>query len=165
MSSSPGTEAPLVGAAVPDPPDVPPFAGPLAGVLAGLDWMANHAPEETMMVTASVDAPFLPDDLVTKLLAARPAPSPTLYARLAVTRSNGRMHPVFALWDVSFREELRDALVSDGLRKIGLWMTLHKAVDVVWPGDPLDPFFNVNTPDDVKEADRIARQLSKDAAS
>ena len=145
-----GVSLPLL----PDPPDVPPFAGPLAGVLAGLDWIAAHAPEVTALVTASVDAPFVPHDLVTRLEHAC-----TTRPRLAVARSKGRMHPVFALWDVSLRDELRRALVTDGLRKIGLWMSQHDAAPVEWTTDPFDPFFNVNTPIDAKEAGSIARQF------
>ena len=60
---------------------------------------------------------------------------------------------------VMFSVPLRRALVTDGLRKIGLWMTEHRVASVAWPSEPFDPFFNVNTQDDAREANRIARQF------
>jgi molybdopterin-guanine dinucleotide biosynthesis protein A len=137
-----------------DPADAPSFAGPLAGVLAGLDWVAENAPDYTTIITASVDAPFLPDDLTAQLDYARHASG----SELAVARSGGRMHPTFALWPTAMRARLRQALIHDDFRKLGLWMTNNNAASVDWPIAPFDPFFNVNTPDDVVEAAAILKQ-------
>ncbi len=125
-------------------PDRP---GPLAGVLAGLDWAAAHAPELEWAVTAPGDAPFLPTDLVARLHAAR-ADAP-----MACAASGGRTHPVIALWPVSIRHRLREALAA-GLRKVGAFT--EGAAIAEWPSTPIDPFFNVNTPEDLAEAARLA---------
>src|SRR5580700_4256040 len=86
---------------------VPDFAGPLAGILAGLDWAAEHRPDCPMVVSVATDAPFLPRDLVERLIEARA----TANVRLACARSGEWRHPVVGLWPVKLREDLRHALV------------------------------------------------------
>jgi molybdopterin-guanine dinucleotide biosynthesis protein A len=134
------------------PDSVPDFAGPLAGILAGMDWAAAHAAGTTEIVSVPGDCPFLPDDLVQRLWAAREKAN----APLACARSGEQRHPVVGLWPVALREDLRAALVQDGLRKIEAWTARHGIAIAQWPATPVDPFFNVNTPDDVAKAERIA---------
>ena len=136
------------------PDDVPDFAGPLAGVLAGLDWAAAHAPDIAWIASTPGDCPFLPHDLVPRLHAARQRAS----ALLACARSGDWRHPVVGLWPVALREDLRHALVDEGLRKIEVWTARHGVAIADWPAKPVDPFFNVNTPEDAAEAERLARR-------
>jgi len=133
---------------------VPGFAGPLAGVLAGLDWSAAHAPGIADVVSAPGDCPFLPRDLVARLHRARAAAG----LPLACARSGEWRHPVVGLWPVALRADLRRALTEEGLRKIELWTARHGAALADWPVEPVDPFFNVNTPEDAAAAERIAVQ-------
>jgi molybdenum cofactor guanylyltransferase len=134
--------------------DVPDFAGPLAGILAGLDWAATHAPDTGFIASVPGDCPFLPRDLVTRLHVARAAAG----VPLACARSGEWRHPVVGLWPVALRADLRQALTKDGLRKIELWTARHGVALADWPAEPVDPFFNVNTPEDVAAAERIAAQ-------
>jgi molybdenum cofactor guanylyltransferase len=134
--------------------DVPDFAGPLAGVLAGLDWAATHAPDIDFVVSVPGDCPFLPRDLVARLHAARAADGKSL----ACARSGEWRHPVVGLWAVALRNDLRRALTQEGLHKIEVWTARHGVAIADWPTTPVDPFFNVNTPDDAAEAGRIAAQ-------
>jgi molybdopterin-guanine dinucleotide biosynthesis protein A len=136
------------------PDDVPGFAGPLAGILAGLDWAATHAPQTTDIVSVPGDCPFLPSDLVARLAAARQVDR----TPLACARSGKWRHPVAGLWPVALREDLRKALMVEGLHKIEIWTARHGVAIADWPAEPVDPFFNVNTPDDVAAAERIAAQ-------
>jgi molybdopterin-guanine dinucleotide biosynthesis protein A len=127
------------------------FAGPLAGVLAGLDWAASAAPGTSHVASFATDAPFFPPDLVKRLEeAVRDGKHD-----LACAASNGREHPVFGLWPVALREDLRKAL-EDGLRKVDLWTARHHLARVEFPAQPYDPFFNVNSPEDLAEAEKIA---------
>ena len=89
---------------------VPGFAGPLAGVLAGLDWAAAHRPDCPYVASVATDAPFLPGDLVARLAAELDA----AHADLACAASGGRAHPVFGLWPVRLREDLRRAVAEEG---------------------------------------------------
>jgi molybdopterin-guanine dinucleotide biosynthesis protein A len=133
---------------------VPDFAGPLAGILAGLDWAAEHAPDVAYVVSTPGDCPFLPADIVTRLHAARHS----MNLPLACARSGEWRHPVVGLWRVDLREDLRKALLDEGLHKIEIWTARHGVAIAGWPTEPVDPFFNVNTPDDAATADRIAEQ-------
>jgi molybdopterin-guanine dinucleotide biosynthesis protein A len=134
---------------------VPDFAGPLAGILAGLDWAAANAPAFEWLVSVPGDCPFLPKDLVTRLHDARIAAG-TL---LACAKSGEQTHPVVGLWPISLRENLLHALVGEGLRKIDLWTARHGVATAAWPIAPVDPFLNVNTPDDAARAEDIAKQF------
>jgi molybdopterin-guanine dinucleotide biosynthesis protein A len=133
---------------------IPDFAGPLAGILAGLDWAAANVPGIADIVSVPGDCPFLPPDLVERLSAARQAAG----APLACARSGDWRHPVVGLWRVALRDDLRKALVEEGLHKIEIWTARHGVALADWPTTPVDPFFNVNTPEDAAEAERIAAQ-------
>ncbi|MCB1341184.1 MAG: molybdenum cofactor guanylyltransferase MobA [Pseudooceanicola sp.] len=128
------------------------YAGPLAGVLAGLDWAAAQGAES--IVTAAADTPFFPEDLVPRLLLAGEGMTQPLV--LAATREEGRLvrHPTFGLWPVALRDDLRAAL-EGGLRKVVLWTDRHGGRVAEFPTAPFDPFFNVNTPEDLAEAERL----------
>ncbi len=135
---------------------IPDFAGPLAGILAGLDWAATHAPGVSDVMSTPGDCPFLPWDVVERLHQARQdAKLP-----LACARSGDWRHPVVGLWSVALREDLRTALTVDGLRKIEVWTARHGIAIADWPSEPVDPFFNVNTPEDAATAERIATQYA-----
>jgi molybdopterin-guanine dinucleotide biosynthesis protein A len=125
--------------------------GPLAGILAGLDWAAAHRPDAQWMLSAPGDCPFLPRDLVARLGQAV-----STGAELAVAASQGRSHPVIGLWKVALRDALREALVVERLRKVGEWTKRYRVATVAWAADPVDPFFNANTLDDLVEAERLA---------
>jgi molybdopterin-guanine dinucleotide biosynthesis protein A len=137
------------------PDTVGDYPGPRAGVLAGLDWAAANRPDAEWVVSVAGDCPFLPRDLVARLHEARAAED----AQLAVAASGERTHPVIGLWSVDLREELRDALVGEGVRKIDRWTARYRLVTVSWPAEPVDPFFNANTVEDLAEAERLAGLL------
>ena len=124
--------------------------GPLAGVLAGLDMAADTGADR--IVTAAADTPFFPLDLVSRLVfAAEEAGAPIA---LAATRDPERgviRHPTFGLWSAALRGDLRRTL-GEGIRKVVVWTDGHDAATAVFPSDPFDPFFNVNTPGDLERA-------------
>jgi molybdopterin-guanine dinucleotide biosynthesis protein A len=119
------------------PDTVANFPGPLAGILAALDWTAVNRPEVSW---------------VARLHRARAEQN----AELVVAASGGRTHPVTGLWSVGLREELRHALVVEDVRKASRWTARYRLATVTWPAEPLDPFFNANTVDDIAEAERLA---------
>ena len=131
---------------------LPGHPGPLAGVLAALDWGAACEAATDWVLTVPGDAPFLPRDLVSRLQAERRRTGATL----ACAASAGRSHPVVTIWPVSMRHELREALTRGNVRKVGAFIQRHPTVTVDWPAVPADPFFNVNEPQDLAEADNLA---------
>jgi molybdopterin-guanine dinucleotide biosynthesis protein A len=134
------------------PDSVADFPGPLAGILAGLDWAASNRPDVAWVLSAAADCPFLPRDLVARLHRARIEQN----AQLAVAASGGQSHPVIGLWGVALRDELRHALVVEDIRKIDRFTARYALATVTWPAEPLDPFFNANTVDDLAQAERLA---------
>jgi molybdopterin-guanine dinucleotide biosynthesis protein A len=136
------------------PDDIPDFAGPLAGILAGLDWAASNRPDLKWVLSVPGDCPFLPGDLVNRLHAARL----TGGTSLACAKSGDWRHPVAGLWPVALRADLRRALVDEDLHKIEVWTARHGIAIAEWPDQPVDPFFNVNTPEDRDRASDVALQ-------
>ena len=136
------------------PDSVPGYPGPLAGILAGLDWTAKHAPEISWLVSVPSDCPFLPRDLVPRLHQTRNEGNATL----ACAESAGRRHPAVALWPVRLREDLRVAITMEQVRAVRDWTARYPLAAAAWNDAPVDPFFNVNTPEDaIKAAELAAR--------
>ena len=129
---------------------LPDHPGPLAGVLAGLDWAAGLGAEA--IVTAAADTPFFPRDLAARLRqAARDEGKPIALAAAPDETGAPRRHPTFGLWPVALRDDLRRELAG-GMRKIVLWASRHGAATALFEADAVDPFFNVNTPQDMARA-------------
>jgi molybdopterin-guanine dinucleotide biosynthesis protein A len=131
------------------------FAGPLAGVLAGLDWAAANAPDCSWVASVPTDAPFLPADLVARLLAAVENS-----AAMACAASGGQSHPVVGLWPVRLRDDLRHALVAEQIHKVDIWTARYRLATVDFPIAGIDPFFNTNRPEDLAEAERLLSRQS-----
>jgi len=130
------------------------FAGPLAGVLAGLRWIETHRPEIGYGVTVATDTPFFPADLVQRFLAELGDPP-----ALCVARSDEGVHPVIGLWPVALADDIEDAL-NRGMRKVGDFAAQHGAIAVPFPpvkigGREIDPFFNINRPEDLATAEAL----------
>ena len=122
------------------------YGGPLVGVLTGLEWLRDHAPDIEWMISVAADTPLFPTDLVTRLTQAAREQG----ADIAMACTGRRSHPVFALWPVRLAAQLRHAVIDEGMRKIEAWTDRYTVAMVDWPATPTDPFFNVNTPEDVE---------------
>ena len=127
------------------------FAGPLAGVLTGMEWARAHRPECAWIATMATDTPFFPRDLVARMFQAVQG------ADLACASSNGRASPVFGLWPVRLADELRRAMLDEGIRKVDLWTARYKLAVAEFSTAPFDPFFNANRPEDLAEAERLLK--------
>jgi len=137
------------------PDSMPDFPGPLAGILAGLDWAAEHGADTIVSVAA--DTPFFPPDLVVRLQQAARQGGTRIALAASPDPDRGLMRqPTFGLWPVALRQDLRAAL-QGGLRKIVAWTDRHGAALAEFPAIPQDPFFNINTPQDMVQAERIIR--------
>ena len=127
------------------------FLGPLAGVLSGLEWAEKNGFQR--IITVAADTPFFPTILVRDLCNALSNSNAPI--ALAATHSIGlhkiNRHPTFGLWPVSLRNNLRDSL-NVGIRKVVIWTELHGYIDVLFESGAHDPFFNVNTDDDLNFA-------------
>lgn len=128
-------------------------SGPLGGVLAALDHTKRTHPDASHVATVPTDSPFFPGDLVARLSRAVDTPE-----RIVAARSPSGPHPVFALWPVALMDDLAEWLASGGALRVRSYLERHQAREVAFPmvetprGD-FDPFFNINTPDDLDAAE------------
>src|SRR5262249_39789687 len=122
----------------------------------------EHRPDCPLIASVATDAPFLPGDLVSRLLAGMEAEG----ADLACAASGGQPHPVIGLWPARLRDDLRRALVEEGVRKVDVWTSHHRLATVPFPnltraGEPeIDPFFNANRPEDLDRAAALLERLA-----
>ena len=118
---------------------------PLAGLHAGLHWARQENFDALLSVPC--DCPFLPEDLVTRLARSG--------ERAVIAKSGDQDHVLTGLWS-SALADLIDQVLSEGRRRVKDWVHDCGAVAVDWPSTPYDPFMNVNTPEDLAEANRLA---------
>lgn len=135
-------------------------AGPLAGILSGMRWA--EAAGSRKLLTVAGDTPFFPTDLAVRLDEAAAGSE----GRVAVAASCGRRHPVFALWPVSIEPDLARFLADATRFSVSAFLERCDAVSIDFPvisvGEmELDPFFNVNTPEDLAAAEAIAARLPR----
>lgn len=133
------------------------FVGPLGGVLAGLRWAERNG--FTHIITAAADTPFFPPDLAQRLVeAAEREAQPIALAATTDPKRGLSEHPTFGLWPAALADNLEEALTVGQMRKVIVWTSRHGAARAVFDDAGAYPFFNVNTPEDLAEAERIARE-------
>lgn len=121
--------------------------------LAGLHTALSIANDEgfSAVLTVPSDCPFLPDDLVKRLSS--------LNAPAAIAASGGQAHFVTGLWHPMLLKQMAGALDRPRPPRLKDWAVEAGAATVEWPVQTFDPFFNVNTPEDLAEANRIAAEF------
>ncbi|RWD37549.1 molybdenum cofactor guanylyltransferase MobA [Mesorhizobium sp.] len=134
-------------------------AGPLAGILTGIEWASIAC---DAVVTVAGDTPFFPKDLIERLATA----AATKPGAITVASSGGRRHPTFALWPLGLHDALRRFLVDEDNRRVSAFIDRHDVVDVEFPmmasgGQQIDPFFNINMPDDLAIAERLLQSIEE----
>ena len=127
------------------------YAGPLAGILTGMTWALDNHPDCAWVASFATDAPFFPRDLVERMRAAVDGQPVDMVCACSGTRE----HPVFALWPVRLAGALQEAMVLEDMRKIDLWTARYRLAEVTFETEPFDPFFNLNHPEDLEEAELL----------
>ncbi len=126
------------------------FAGPLAGVLASMRW-AMEQTDARHVLTVAADTPFFPNEYAERM--RRGVQPDTI--RLA--SSNGRRHPVFGLWPVDLADPLEQFLAA-GERKVMLFVEQYANEMIEFNAENPDPFFNINTPEDIGLAETFLEE-------
>jgi molybdopterin-guanine dinucleotide biosynthesis protein A len=125
------------------------FLGPLAGILSGFEWMRANHPDALWLASFACDCPFFPADMVERLIAQAQSHD----VKIAIAASGERHHPVFAVWSANLPVTSESMLRGQGLRKMDDFVARFPNASVVFPSDPVDPFFNINTLDDLASAE------------
>ncbi len=142
------------------------FAGPLAGLLAGMRWVQTNAPDVRFLVTVAADTPFIPPNLVQQLADCGGDAADTV----ALAASPAGTHPVIGRWPVALADDLETFMTSGEHAKILIFADRYIRLnvpfdDIALPnGETIDPFFNVNTPEDAVEAEVAAAAIEGHAA-
>ena len=126
------------------------FLGPLAGIHATLEWLNEKAPYINWLVTVPGDTPFIPKNLVKKLLDKIKNSN----HKIVLAQSNGKTHPIIGVWNSNLLESLKNSLNS-GNRKIMNWASQHSLEYVEFTNSKYDPFFNINCNEDLLKAKEI----------
>lgn len=142
------------------------FAGPLAGLHAGMRWAQQNRPEARFIVSAASDTPFFPSTLAARLSACGADAEDTI----ALAASPAGTHPVFGRWPIALADDLEAFLTTEENHKILAFVDNYIRLNVPFDdielpdGETVDPFFNVNTPEDVVKAEEIAAALEERVA-
>ncbi|MGI9401730.1 MAG: molybdenum cofactor guanylyltransferase, partial [Rhizobiaceae bacterium] len=139
------------------------FAGPLAGIHAGMDWARHNQPSATHICSVAADTPFFPVDLVSGLKGQASTPE-----TIVLAASNTFRHPVFGLWPVSLADDLQQFLENGETGKVMAFVKQHDWKEAEFENmsagsNSIDPFFNVNTPDELELARQFQEQISINA--
>jgi molybdopterin-guanine dinucleotide biosynthesis protein A len=129
------------------------FLGPLAGILSGFEWMRASRPDARWLASFACDCPFFPADMVERLVAEAQVRG----VQIAIAASGERHHPVFAVWSASLPVTSESVLRGQGLRKMDDFVAGFPNTRVTFPSASVDPFFNINTPDDLVRAETLMR--------
>lgn len=135
-----------------------PDTGPLAGLLAGMRWAETLPTRPAFIATVPIDTPFIPEDLVRALDMARGG-----LPMIAIAASGDRDHPVVGLWPLTLADRLaewRQTAKSQGVRGF-LSAQGFTVVQFATDAPDFDPFFNVNSPDQLAEAEMRAADKNR----
>lgn len=147
-----GSQDRFAGMSLPIVPDsIPNSPGPLAGILTAMEWAATFRPSFGWVASVPCDTPFLPHDLVDRLQEAQA----TSGKPIVCAASGDHVHHAVALWPTDLRRDLRAELQRNGAQSIRRWAASHGVVHVTWPTSPVDPFFNINTLEDLAAAEAL----------
>jgi len=138
--------------ALPVLPDLVPDLGPMAGIVSAMEWTKKTNPAASHVLTVSGDTPFLPPDLVKRLSFAAALNA----SEIVAASSSGKIHPTIALWPLAAMSMIKNALSKEKGRRVSDWLSILNHHSIEWDHRPFDPFFNVNTPDDLQVAEKIA---------
>jgi molybdopterin-guanine dinucleotide biosynthesis protein A len=127
--------------------------GPLAGIAAAMAWARTTIHSAHAVVTVPVDTPFVPDDLVARLAETAPANG------IAISESGGRRHHAIAYWPLTLTDDLEATVKGGQPGAIHRWQARQPTAQVSWPVEPYDPFFNINTAEDLSAAAQIAAMI------
>jgi len=122
------------------------YLGPLAGIHSAMKWIINFAPEIDWLITIPGDTPFIPNDLIVRFQKKI-----TKNLKIILAQSNKKTHPVIGLWHVSLLKSLENDL-NEGTRKILSWAEKHPIGYINYQYVKYDPFFNINSNEDLKKA-------------
>ena len=127
--------------------------GPLVGILTAMKWAKENLKECSWVATFPCDTPFFPETIIRKFIEK----SKKKDSLLLCASSHGRKHNIFGLWSLDLYDKLMNDLINNKIRKVEDWTEKHKITNVEFKFKEYDPFFNINTLEDLKIAKKIMK--------
>ena len=131
--------------------------GPLVGILTAMKWAKENLTNYSWIATFPCDTPFYPETIIQKFIEK----SKEKDSLLLCASSHGRKHNIFGLWSIELYEKLYDDLINNKIRKVQDWIEKNKITNVEFNFNEYDPFFNINTLDDLEAAKKIIKNEKK----
>ena len=128
--------------------------GPLAGVLSSMKWIKKNQKKYKWVATFPSDTPFFETSIIEEYKKRSKVNDSLLY----FVKSNNKRHNIFGLWSIDLLEKLENDLIKNNFRKVEEWANKIgvKTIDVKIT--EFDPFFNINTKEDLEEAKKILKK-------
>ena len=132
------------------------YHGPLVGILSGMEWAKKQKEKIDYLATFSCDAPFFPDNLIKKL--SNEITNKNL--DIVIPKYKNQKHPVFGLWSLDLIDSLKKYLFEEKMKKIDTWIFKNNYKIIDFENKEYDPFFNINTPEDLEKANSISLKFN-----
>ena len=132
--------------------------GPLVGILTAMKWAKENLKECSWIATFPCDTPFFPETIIKKFIEK----SKKKDSLLLCASSHGRKHNIFGLWSLDLYDKLKDDLVNKKIRKVQDWTEKNKIKNLEFKFEDYDPFFNINTKEDLEFAIKFSKKIKNE---
>jgi molybdopterin-guanine dinucleotide biosynthesis protein A len=128
--------------------------GPLAGVLSSMRWIKETQKSYQWVATFPSDTPFFETSIIEEYKKRIKLNDSLLY----FIKSNNKRHNIFGLWSIELLKILEDDLIKNNFRKVEEWANKIGVKTIDFETKKFDPFFNINTKEDLEEAKKILKK-------
>ena len=131
--------------------------GPLAGILTAMKWAKENSPKHSWIASFPCDTPFFPESIIPKFIEE----SKKKESLILCASSHGRKHNIFGLWSIDLYDKLYNDLVNNKVRKVQDWTKENNIKNLEFEFKDYDPFFNINTAEDLEFAKKLSLKINK----
>jgi len=132
--------------------------GPLVGILTAMKWAKENLSKCSWIATFPCDTPFFPESIIESFIEE----SEKKESLILCASSHGRKHNIFGLWSLDLYDKLKDDLINKKVRKVQDWTEKNKIKNLEFKFKDYDPFFNINTEEDLESAKKLSKKIKNE---
>ena len=132
--------------------------GPLVGILTAMKWAKENLNKCSWIATFPCDTPFFPESIIKSFIKE----SEKKESLILCASSHGRKHNIFGLWSLDLYDKLEHDLINKKIRKVQDWTEKNKIKNLEFKFKNYDPFFNINTEEDLAVAKKISIKIENE---
>jgi molybdopterin-guanine dinucleotide biosynthesis protein A len=132
--------------------------GPLVGILTAMKWAKENLKKCSWIATFPCDTPFFPESIIKSFIEE----SEKKESLILSASSHGRKHNIFGLWSLDLYDKLKDDLINKKVRKVQDWTEKNKIKNLEFEFKDYDPFFNINTKEDLEFAKKLSKKIKNE---